>query len=177
MSYYPPQAPPGGPAKKRKGNPTLAWALITFTILALLGALVILVIMTGGQLPEFGSGPSWTPRPAPTATPLPESTPETGATSEAEAPPEQPPERSFDPGDPVLNASPGPVNLRRSPGYLNKPGDDVITTIPAGSRGAVIDGPQAADGLTWWQVRFPARGKGWMAERSSSGKVLLDLAK
>ena len=78
-------------------------------------------------------------------------------------------------GDLAVNASAGEVRLRKTPGFQNKPADDVISTVPAGAQGEVIDGPQAADGLQWWLVRFDGQ-EGWMAERSSQGILLLDRA-
>jgi hypothetical protein len=79
-------------------------------------------------------------------------------------------------GDLAVNASAGAVRLRKTPGFQNKPADDVISTVAAGAQGEVIDGPQAADGLQWWLVRFGGK-EGWMAERSSQGILLLDRAR
>lgn len=93
--------------------------------------------------------------------------------SHADAAPPPAAGQRFAPGDTVLNVNPGPVNLRQSPGFQNKPASDVITAIPAGQAGVIAGGPVEADGLVWWQVRFGER-TGWMAERSSSGVTLLD---
>lgn len=134
----------------------------------MLGSLFLLLLLfTGGELPTLHQGPSWTPPPP---LPTPSATPAT-----THAPPQRGAEFPFLPGDAVQNASGGLVNLRRSPGYRNKPEGDVIATIPAGTTGTVVGGPQMADGLRWWQVNFPDYGEGWMAEYSSSGLVLLDL--
>jgi hypothetical protein len=75
----------------------------------------------------------------------------------------------------VRNVNAGPVNLRQTPGFQNKPANDVIAAVPSGQDGSIVDGPVEADGLTWWLVRFGDR-TGWMAERSSSGVTLLDRA-
>jgi hypothetical protein len=70
------------------------------------------------------------------------------------------------------------VRLRQTPGYANKPSDDVITTMPPDAIVAVLDGPRSADGLTWWRVRGPgATGttvEGWMAETAPNGVVLME---
>jgi hypothetical protein len=79
-------------------------------------------------------------------------------------------------GDAVLNINPGPVNLRQSPGFQNKPANDVIAAVPSGQIVMIEGGPVEADGLVWWPVRLGERS-GWMAERSSSGVTLLDRAR
>ena len=64
------------------------------------------------------------------------------------------------------------VNMRRTPGYRNKPADDIIVSVPPNSVVDVIGGPKKKDGLTWWQVRWQGK-EGWMAEYSSRGTRLL----
>ena len=140
---------------------TWLWAVLAFLSLSICGMATFILAVSGGQLPQLANGPSWTP-PAP------------GAEGPAQA--ERQPTAGFAVGDEVVNASAGQVRLRRTPGFQNKPDDDVITTVPAGAQGEVIDGPQAADGLQWWLVRFNGR-EGWMAERSSQGILLLDQAR
>lgn len=69
------------------------------------------------------------------------------------------------------------VNLRRIPGIRNKPADDIIATIPAGSRVRLFDGSSAVDGLIWWQVQTTVEGSslsGWMAEATPAGTPLLE---
>lgn len=70
------------------------------------------------------------------------------------------------------------VRLRRSPGYQNKPASDTISTIPADRTVSVLQGPSAADGLTWWRVRTTdinnATVEGWMAETAPNGVVLME---
>ncbi|MBX3014924.1 MAG: M23 family metallopeptidase [Caldilineaceae bacterium] len=66
------------------------------------------------------------------------------------------------------------VRMRRSPGTLNKPSDDVLADVPANSAGTIAAGPRVADGLTWWQLRVASSGQtGWMAEKLATGQVLL----
>ncbi len=84
----------------------------------------------------------------------------------ADAPP-------FTPGETLRNVSPHRVNLRRTPGYRNQAAGDVLSVVPAGADVVAQAGPQAADGLTWWQVRNGAGTVGWMAQTSPSGEVFL----
>lgn len=165
MAYYPPSPSSPRPPQGRPRSYTGFWAALTFTTLLLCSALVLLMLSTGGQLPQIGNGPSWTP-PAPAAG---------NAPSSAGAGMERSPSRPFLPGDTVQNASGGRVNLRQSPGFQNKPAGDVILVVQPGDSGTVLEGPVQADGLNWWRIRFVG-GEGWMAERSNSGKVLLSLA-
>lgn len=78
-------------------------------------------------------------------------------------------------GRAMISADVNRANLRRSAGYLNKPGDDVLGTIPSGAILDVLAGPQAADALQWWQVRYRDQ-VGWMAQTRASGEPLLEPA-
>ncbi|MDP9372965.1 MAG: SH3 domain-containing protein [Chloroflexota bacterium] len=51
------------------------------------------------------------------------------------------------------------LNLRSGPGL----GYRVITGLPYGTTVAVLDGPRAADGYHWVQVRTGRAGTGWVA--------------
>jgi hypothetical protein len=87
----------------------------------------------------------------------------------ADAPP-------FVPGELIRNISGHNVNLRRTPGTSHKPADDVLTVVTPGADMTVLAGPQAADGLTWWQVRYSPPGRtfqGWIAQTGPSGEVFL----
>lgn len=71
-----------------------------------------------------------------------------------------------------LSAAPGRgcANLRATPGWRNKPQDDVVAELAAGQRVQIIGGPQQADGLAWWQVRDPQGAlEGWIAEVTAGG--------
>lgn len=151
MTAYPSKPP------QQSRDRTALWAMLAFGMLSLACLAVVALAMSGGRLPDIGQEPSWTPPAAQAGLPVP-------------AP--EAPSSGLAAGMAVLNASAGPVNLRRSPGFQNKPSDDVLVAVPAGSVGAIVDGPQQADGLSWWRVRFGER-EGWMAERSSSGVTLL----
>lgn len=65
------------------------------------------------------------------------------------------------------------VNLRKSAGYLRKDDSvDVIVEIPQDSPVKLLGGPQKTDGLNWWYVEWNGY-KGWLAERTASGKKIL----
>lgn len=155
MTYYPPATPPQPRRSTRAG----LWAAVTFFLLLIACLASVALVMSGGRLPELGDAASWTPPPDQPA---------------AQAnPPEMASAARFAPGDAVRNANAGPVNLRQSPGFQNKPAGDVLAVVQAGQIGEIAGGPQEADGLVWWLVRFGAQ-EGWMAERSSQGVTLLD---
>ncbi len=125
-------------------------------------------------------GPSWTP-PPPTATPSPLVTPATPTlaptpttTDDSQATPSTIP--SFKTGDVVTNVNGGPVNMRRTPGYLGKPNSDRIGLVPGGQQLTIVDGPDQKDDLVWWQVQWRDK-TGWMAERTASGVLILKLSK
>ena len=66
------------------------------------------------------------------------------------------------------------VNLRQSPGYVNKNDYlDVVAKIPAGALVEIIGGPQPQDGLNWWYVSWNGYA-GWLADHTSSGREILD---
>lgn len=158
MSAYTPATPPSPRPRDR----TKLWAVLVFSLLTVACVATVAIAFSGGRLPDLGGAEvSWTPPP------------DQGTTLSSAAP--STPGQRFAVGDAVLNVNPGPVNLRQSPGYQNKPANDVLTAVPAGQAGVVTGGPEEADGLVWWQVRFGERA-GWMAERSSSGVTLLDRA-
>jgi len=69
------------------------------------------------------------------------------------------------------------VNLRRSPGYMGKTGDDIVGEMAYGGTGRVLAGPQTADDLIWWQVAYTTTDNralvGWAAEAGSDKIDLL----
>jgi hypothetical protein len=138
----------------RFGNPFLGWvAEKTPQGTALL---------TGPQTPAP------TP-PTPTPSPTPSPTPPTPT-------PAPPPSPALSKGmKATTNAI---VNLRRSPGFKDKPANDILYEIPAGSEVTILDGPRAVDDLTWWNIRFASqfgnRFDGWVAATKASGEPLLN---
>lgn len=68
-----------------------------------------------------------------------------------------PPSSAFSKGDTVRVTE--LLNLRNGAGTWN----GVITTLPAGTTGTVLEGPQVASGYTWWRIQT-SRGTGWAAQ-------------
>ncbi len=68
------------------------------------------------------------------------------------------------------------INVRRSPGYLDKISDDVIGQMPSNTPVIIVGGPLTADSITWWQIQGVSSESvavtGWVAE-SISGEALL----
>lgn len=160
MSLYTPAKPP---TPQQPRDRTKLWAAVIFLLLTVACLAAVVVAVSGGRLPDLGQADvSWTPAAGPLNAP-------------AAVPAPAGDDTRFAVGSAVQNINAGPVNLRLSPGFQNKPASDVIMAVPAGAVGTVVDGPQEVDGLTWWRVRFGER-EGWMAERSSRGVVLLDRA-
>jgi Tol biopolymer transport system component/subtilisin family serine protease len=66
------------------------------------------------------------------------------------------------------------VNLRATPGYLNKNDfTDVIVKIPAGAMIEIVGEPATKDGLTWWNVSWNGYS-GWIADHTGSGLVIIN---
>lgn len=69
------------------------------------------------------------------------------------------------------------VRLRRTPGFLDKPAEDVVADIWQGTQVVILSGPRVVDDLTWWEVETTdAEGRsvrGWMAETAPGGIPLL----
>jgi len=159
-------------------HPLLSGILLAiFLFSAIICTATTVFLPTIAQTLNIGAAPnrSWTPQPTitPTFTPIPTATP-TPAT--AELPPDLPTPLpgnwQFKPGDAVVNINNGPVNMRRTPGYKNKPPSDRIALIPANARLTILDGPAQADGLIWWFVGWNGQ-QGWMAEARASGAPML----
>lgn len=75
------------------------------------------------------------------------------------------PEATFSPGDEFQTTT--IVRLRTTPGSSNKPADDIVADLPEATRGVIVTGPQAADGLVWWRITTTVGGvplEGWVAE-------------
>lgn len=85
-----------------------------------------------------------------------------------------PPPR-YQPGDRAMTVN--FVRLRRTPGFMNKPADDVIAEIWQDTEVVFVTGPRVVDDLTWWEVETTdAQGRavrGWMAETAPGGIPLL----
>lgn len=80
-------------------------------------------------------------------------------------------------GDRVQIIYAGPVNLRRSPGHVGKPADDILAEVPSGAAMTVVGGPRVLDGLRWWRLEYRNSSdrviSGWMTEVRTTGEVIL----
>lgn len=68
------------------------------------------------------------------------------------------------------------VNIRRSPGHVGKPGDDLLGQLAAGAAATILGAASQIDGLIWWPVRCTlvsgSAVDGWCAE-AIGGETLL----
>ncbi len=161
--------------------------IITGIALAL--ALLVALIFTAFTmfLPEIAAslnvgaapGRSWTPPVTATPTSTPKPTMVAAPTQSnvtvalpPDFPTPVPGQWTFQPGDVAVNVNNGPVNLRKTPGYRDKPASDRIALVPSGAKVQIIAGPALADDLVWWYVDWNGR-QGWMAERRASGAPML----
>ena len=179
---------PLSPQSDRGPNPILSGLGVGLLLFSVMLCTVLLFIApAAGRLLNIAPAPerSWTPPApagAPNAVPQLEATPppalpapvlQTPATAlPASAYPVPAGPLLFKPGDRAVNAAEVPVNLRRTPGYLNKPASDRLTLVPAEAALTIIAGPALVDGLTWWTVRWQDQ-EGWMAEKRASGGPIL----
>ena len=79
-------------------------------------------------------------------------------------------------GATATNVTNSLVNIRRTPGYLGKPQGDILAQMKPGESVTLLDGPEVADSLTWWFVRYQPNGQaieGWVAESTASGVQIL----
>ena len=164
-----PAAPP-----QPKSPRSLFWIAfaIGFVLLALAscGGVAMLVGLDNISLADLqSSGPVWTPPPAPTPLPA-DATRPSGS-----AQPGLPADR-LQAGGPARNVTNSRVNIRRIPGYLGKGDDDILGRMEPGASVTILDGPQTADQLVWWYIRYAGPGgnvEGWVAESTASGVQIL----
>ena len=80
----------------------------------------------------------------------------------------------------VRNATQSRVNIRRTPGYQGKPGDDVPAQLQPGDTAVIASGPVLADGLVWWEIQSESGSdstvEGWVAEATAGGVAILAVA-
>lgn len=59
-----------------------------------------------------------------------------------------------------------PMMVRTTPGFWDEGQNkaNVVTTLPAGTQGTVIEGPVEKDGMEWYNVAIPNFGTGWVAK-------------
>ena len=78
----------------------------------------------------------------------------------------------FQVGQVVKIQTPG-ANVRRSPGWKNKPETDSLCKPDYGTQLTILGSPQYADGLWWWPVSV-GDCRGWTAQTNKSGKIILN---
>jgi len=174
---------PSSTHSDRGPNPLLSGLGAGLLLFSLMLCTVLLFIApAAGRLLNIAPAPerSWTP-PAPATAPTAAAQLEAAPTPAVQAPATTVPTSAypapagphlFKRGDRAVNAADVPVNLRRTPGYLNKPASDRLTLVPAAATLTIVAGPALVDGLTWWTVRWQDQ-EGWMAEKRASGGPIL----
>ncbi len=159
-------------------HPLLSGILIAiFLFASIVGTATTVYLPAIARTLNIGAAPdrTWTPQPTitPTFTPVPTATPAPPAAQlSPDLPTPLPGSWTFRPGDIAVNVNNGPVNMRRTPGYKNKPPNDRIALVPPGANVQIITGPAKADGLIWWYVAWNGV-QGWMAETRASGARML----
>ncbi len=92
--------------------------------------------------------------------------------------PAPPPTPAFVTGDLVVTTD--IVRVRRSPGFANKPADDVLGQFEPRFTLNIGDGPRNTDNLIWWRVGgitlTSGEIVGWVAQVAADGEVLIDRA-
>jgi hypothetical protein len=170
----PEPAPTAPPPTRRRKLRTYFWPgfVVGFLLLSLAscGGIVLATGVSRLRLSDLQAGqPAWTP-PAVTATPVITPAPA------AEIPVDQT-GGTFQPGERLVNITNSLVNIRATPGYLGKPGGDVIGQVPPRGTLETLGGRALADGLVWWRIRYTAPDggviEGWIAEATASGVQIL----
>jgi hypothetical protein len=137
-------------------------------VLASCGGLAAVVGIDTLSLSDFqATGPVWTPPPLVTA-PVAEQPVDQAAGGEGEAVEAG----RFQPGGRAQNVTTSRVNVRREPGHLGKPPEDVVIQLNPGDRVEILGWPRNADNLVWWPVRIDTT-EGWVAESTSAGVQIL----
>jgi uncharacterized protein YgiM (DUF1202 family) len=115
--------------------------------------------LTGGTTQEAA-----TPTPAALATDTPTMIPTPTATVAATPQPGT----VLAPGQPARVVAPAGLNLRDAP----TAGGNLLLQLGSGVRVTVLEGPQQADGFTWWRVDDGQGNVGWVAERDAETEWL-----
>jgi hypothetical protein len=141
---------------------------LTLWVLASCGGLAAVVGLDTFSLADFQSiGPVWTPPPLVTAT-VAEQPAEQTAGGEGEVADST----RFQPGGRAQNITGSRVNIRRDPGHLGKPPEDVVAQLSPGDNVEILGWPRNADNLVWWPIRF-GTVEGWVAESTGAGVQIL----
>jgi hypothetical protein len=165
-----PPAPP--PTRRMRTVRTLFWPgfVAGFLLLSALscGGLAVATGLNRIDLEDIQRDAAvWTPAPA-TVTPTPDTT--TVAPNEGVS-------GLFAPGALARNLTNSRVNIRRTPGHLGKPPEDIADQLEPGALLQILDGPTPADNLNWWYIRYQTSDgrtiEGWVAEATQSGVQIL----
>ena len=67
------------------------------------------------------------------------------------------------------------VNVRRTPGYLDKPSNDVCGGVKEGDRVWIAGYSVYKDNICWWKIEIGGNcgGEGWIGETRNTGDTLL----
>jgi hypothetical protein len=178
LEQLPPPAQGDAPNRpKRTRSFFLPTFLFTFLLWSMVscGGVAAMVGLGDLRLSNFQpSPPLWTPPPPATFTPALADSQE--GDEQAAAVDGQPAQARFQPGVQVRNVTNSRVNIRQSPGYLSKPGSDIIAQINPGESVEILGWPRSVDSLAWWPIRYSAEGspvEGWVAEATAAGVQIL----
>jgi hypothetical protein len=72
-----------------------------------------------------------------------------------------------------------PIRVRRTPGFLAKPDDDVLGEFTPRTTLYLVEGPRSVDNIAWWRVSGVAHGvtlNGWVAQGATNGATLVGRA-
>ena len=144
-------------------DPWLVFGAIGFGVALLIATLLLLTWTRSSRAPAGGSSALVTVIPMPTPTPvLPTSTPTEESTPSATDLPEPPPGNiAIDAYVQVTGTGGGGLRLREGPGLdraVRMLGEEEEVFL-------VVEGPQQADGYTWWYLEgpFDQSRRGWAA--------------
>jgi hypothetical protein len=138
-----------------------SWAAPLLLIIGMMGVILILAIAPGGTDQPPTTIATYAPGiPTPTTW-----LPQAGANTI----PCQPGIQVGSPARVVSSA----VRIRQSPGYVGKNNaTDTIYYLEGGEIVNIVGGPTSQDGLCWWTVDYQGV-KGWTADHSRTGDLLL----
>jgi hypothetical protein len=160
----------GSQARRQRPRVTLPnWAFVAIPVgaLAIIALIVVLAVRScsgGAGAPATDQPPAVEATTAPVNSPTPTLPPGPTNTPTVELPdlggtPPPPVFTEIRVGAPVVVQGTGGagLNLREQPSL----GSPILGTVQDGTPLTVIEGPQDADGFTWWKVQTAEGGAGW----------------
>jgi type V secretory pathway adhesin AidA len=147
------------PALRRRLKFSSTWQMVLLVVLILIA--LIGLCQVSGLAQKLGlvavSMPTATPTALPTFTPIPTVTPTATLTPTA-TPTPQP--QIAPGGQVVVQGTAGQkLRVRTAPGLTH----EVVAALDDGTKLKVLEGPQMADGYTWWRVQTAEGVVGWVA--------------